>query len=34
VGAGRHPPVFLAAGDELHSWIEGIGELHQQFVGA
>jgi 2-keto-4-pentenoate hydratase/2-oxohepta-3-ene-1,7-dioic acid hydratase in catechol pathway len=34
VGAGRNPPVFLAPGDELRSWIEGIGELHQQFVGA
>jgi 2-keto-4-pentenoate hydratase/2-oxohepta-3-ene-1,7-dioic acid hydratase in catechol pathway len=34
VGAGRNPPVFLAPGDELRSWIEGIGELHQRFVAA
>jgi 2-keto-4-pentenoate hydratase/2-oxohepta-3-ene-1,7-dioic acid hydratase in catechol pathway len=34
VGAGRNPPVFLAPGDELRSWIEGIGELRQNFVAA
>jgi 2,4-diketo-3-deoxy-L-fuconate hydrolase len=32
VGAGRTPPVFLGPGDQLRSWIEGIGELHQRFV--
>ncbi len=32
VGMGRTPPVYLRAGDHLHSWIEGIGHLHQDFV--
>ena len=32
VGMGRTPPVFLAPGDELRSWVEGIGELRQRFV--
>jgi 2-keto-4-pentenoate hydratase/2-oxohepta-3-ene-1,7-dioic acid hydratase in catechol pathway len=32
VGMGRHPQVFLKAGDHLRSWIEGIGELDQRFV--
>jgi len=32
VGMGRNPPVFLAPGDQLRSWIEGIGELHQSFA--
>jgi 2-keto-4-pentenoate hydratase/2-oxohepta-3-ene-1,7-dioic acid hydratase in catechol pathway len=32
VGMGRDPQVFLAPGDHLRSYIEGIGELHQQFV--
>ncbi len=32
VGMGRTPPIFLHAGDHLHSWIEGIGELDQTFV--
>jgi 2-keto-4-pentenoate hydratase/2-oxohepta-3-ene-1,7-dioic acid hydratase in catechol pathway len=32
VGLGRTPPRFLAAGDELISRIEGIGELRQRFV--
>jgi 2-keto-4-pentenoate hydratase/2-oxohepta-3-ene-1,7-dioic acid hydratase in catechol pathway len=32
VGMARKPPIFLAPGDELHSWIEGIGELQQHFV--
>jgi 2-keto-4-pentenoate hydratase/2-oxohepta-3-ene-1,7-dioic acid hydratase in catechol pathway len=34
VGMGRTPPRYLAPGDELHSWIEGLGELHQRFVAA
>ncbi len=34
VGMGRTPPVFLRAGDHLHSWIEGIGQLDQTFVDA
>jgi 2,4-didehydro-3-deoxy-L-rhamnonate hydrolase len=34
VGMGRTPPVFLRAGDHLHSWIEGIGELDQRFTAA
>jgi 2,4-didehydro-3-deoxy-L-rhamnonate hydrolase len=34
VGAGRQPQVFLAAGDELTSHIEGIGELRQRFVAS
>jgi 2-keto-4-pentenoate hydratase/2-oxohepta-3-ene-1,7-dioic acid hydratase in catechol pathway len=34
VGAGRTPPVFLAPGDQLHSWVEGIGELQQRFVAS
>jgi 2,4-diketo-3-deoxy-L-fuconate hydrolase len=32
VGMGRTPPVYLRAGDHLHSWIEGLGELDQRFV--
>jgi 2,4-didehydro-3-deoxy-L-rhamnonate hydrolase len=32
VGMGRTPPLFLAPGDHLHSWIDGIGELDQHFV--
>ncbi|HEY3810686.1 MAG TPA: fumarylacetoacetate hydrolase family protein [Acidimicrobiales bacterium] len=32
VGMGRTPPVFLAPGDHLRSWVEGIGDLHQHFV--
>jgi 2,4-diketo-3-deoxy-L-fuconate hydrolase len=32
VGMGRTPPRFIQAGDRLHSWIEGIGELEQTFV--
>jgi 2-keto-4-pentenoate hydratase/2-oxohepta-3-ene-1,7-dioic acid hydratase in catechol pathway len=34
VGVGRQPPVFLAPGDELRSWVEGVGELRQRFVSA
>ncbi len=32
VGMGRTPPVYLNEGDRLHSWIEGLGDLHQHFV--
>lgn len=32
VGHGRVPPRYLAPGDRLDSWIDGIGELHQTFV--
>ncbi|TMQ90958.1 fumarylacetoacetate hydrolase family protein [Actinomadura soli] len=32
VGAGRTPPRYLRPGDELRSWVEGIGELRQRFV--
>jgi 2-keto-4-pentenoate hydratase/2-oxohepta-3-ene-1,7-dioic acid hydratase in catechol pathway len=32
VGMGRNPQVFLKTGDNLRSWIEGIGELEQRFV--
>jgi 2,4-didehydro-3-deoxy-L-rhamnonate hydrolase len=32
VGMGRQPPRFLAAGDELTSRIEGIGEMRHRFV--
>jgi 2-keto-4-pentenoate hydratase/2-oxohepta-3-ene-1,7-dioic acid hydratase in catechol pathway len=34
VGMGRRPPVYLKPGDELRSWVEGIGELRQRFVNA
>lgn len=34
VGMGRTPPRFLAPGDELVSYIRGIGELRQRFVTA
>jgi 2,4-diketo-3-deoxy-L-fuconate hydrolase len=34
VGAARTPPRFLAAGDELHTSIAGLGELHHRFVAA
>jgi 2-keto-4-pentenoate hydratase/2-oxohepta-3-ene-1,7-dioic acid hydratase in catechol pathway len=34
VRVGRKPPRFLAAGQELVSRIEGIGELRQRFVAA
>ena len=33
VGLGRTPQRWLAAGDELVSSIEGIGELRQRFIG-
>ena len=32
VGLGRSPQRFLSAGDELHSYIVGIGEMHHRFV--
>lgn len=32
VGMGRTPQEFLKPGDRLRTWIEGVGELHQQFV--
>jgi len=34
VGMGRTPPLFLHPGDLLHSWVEGVGDLHQRFVAA
>lgn len=34
VGAVRTPPQFLAPGDELVSYIEGIGSIRQSFVAA
>jgi 2,4-diketo-3-deoxy-L-fuconate hydrolase len=34
VGLGRTPPVWLAPGDELVSYIAGIGELRQRFGAA
>ncbi|WP_432560478.1 fumarylacetoacetate hydrolase family protein [Granulicoccus sp. GXG6511] len=32
VGLGRTPQRFLVAGETLHTWIEGIGEMTQRFV--
>jgi 2-keto-4-pentenoate hydratase/2-oxohepta-3-ene-1,7-dioic acid hydratase in catechol pathway len=32
VGVARKPPIFLAAGDELITHVEGIGELRHRFV--
>ncbi|MBO2446149.1 fumarylacetoacetate hydrolase family protein [Actinomadura barringtoniae] len=34
VGLGRNPQRWLAEGDELVSYVEGIGELRQRFVTA
>jgi 2,4-didehydro-3-deoxy-L-rhamnonate hydrolase len=34
IGAARKPPVFLKAGDELVTTVEGIGEIRQRFVSA
>jgi 2,4-didehydro-3-deoxy-L-rhamnonate hydrolase len=34
VGMGRSPQVFLAPGDELVTYVAGIGELRQRFVAA
>lgn len=32
VGMGRTPQRYLRPGEQLDSWISGIGELHQRFV--
>ena len=32
VGLGRNPQRFLTVGDELHSYIIGIGDMHHRFV--
>jgi 2,4-didehydro-3-deoxy-L-rhamnonate hydrolase len=32
VGLGRTPPRFLAPGDELVSYVSGVGELRQRFI--
>jgi 2-keto-4-pentenoate hydratase/2-oxohepta-3-ene-1,7-dioic acid hydratase in catechol pathway len=32
VGVGRDPQRFIATGQRLDTWIEGVGELHQKFV--
>lgn len=34
VGVGRTPQRFLHPGEELVSWIEGLGEMRQSFVAA
>jgi 2-keto-4-pentenoate hydratase/2-oxohepta-3-ene-1,7-dioic acid hydratase in catechol pathway len=34
VGVARTPPRWLAPGDELVSYVAGIGELRQRFVAA
>jgi 2-keto-4-pentenoate hydratase/2-oxohepta-3-ene-1,7-dioic acid hydratase in catechol pathway len=34
VGAFRKPPIFLQPGQELTSWIEGIGQLRNPTIGA
>ncbi|SDC04283.1 2-keto-4-pentenoate hydratase/2-oxohepta-3-ene-1,7-dioic acid hydratase (catechol pathway) [Raineyella antarctica] len=34
VGVGRSPQRFLKAGEQLHTWVEGIGDLNQRFVAA
>ncbi len=34
VGVGRTPQRFLHPGDELSSWISGIGRMHHRFVTA
>lgn len=34
VGAGRSPQAFLKPGDELVSWVEGIGEMRHHMVEA
>lgn len=34
VGAGRTPPRFLSPGDELRSYITGVGEFTQRFVAS
>lgn len=32
VGLGRKPQRYLQPGDQLVTWVKGIGELHQRFV--
>lgn len=32
VGAARNPQIFLQSGDELVSWVEGIGEMHHTIL--
>ena len=32
VGLGRKPQRFLKAGETLHTWIEGVGEMTQRFL--
>jgi 2-keto-4-pentenoate hydratase/2-oxohepta-3-ene-1,7-dioic acid hydratase in catechol pathway len=34
VGVSRQPPRFLAVGDTLESWIEGIGTMRNYCVAA
>lgn len=34
VGIGRSPQRFLAPGESLVTWIEGIGEINQSFIAA
>lgn len=34
VGLGRTPQRWLRPGEHLHTWIEGIGEMHQTMVSA
>jgi 2,4-diketo-3-deoxy-L-fuconate hydrolase len=34
VGFTQRPPVYLAAGDELVTTIEGIGEMRHTFITA
>lgn len=34
VGAGRKPPRYLRAGQRLRTWVEGIGEIEQEFAAA
>ncbi len=32
VGVARTPPLYLAPGDILETWIEGIGTIRNRFV--
>lgn len=32
IGAGRTPPRFLAEGDELVTWVAGVGQMQHRFV--
>jgi hypothetical protein len=34
VGLGRTPPAWLAPGDELVSYVAGLGEVRQRFTAA